>query len=184
MLTELNTTILSGNETYIEKQENIVYGIAIPIISIIGIIFNILILLILRLRKYFTESTYIYLFDLALADSLSLFFLSSNSFGKAYYPENYHWRIYESFFYFPFGSMVSNASIFFTVTVTIERFIFIYHPLKSKIYCTQPVAIKVTRSLWIVSILFNLPRFFVMVPDGDGELGFTAFGTSLAYKLD
>lgn len=180
-----STALIASNITSssLQQHEFVGYGILIPCISIIGILFNVAILIIFNSKRNFPESTYVYLFDLALSDLLTLFFFATNCFGRAYFPDSYDWSVYEVYFYFPFGSMVSNASIFLTVTVTVERYIFIYHPLHSKLYCTPNIAGTVTKCIWIFSFLFNIPRFFVMLPEQEGQLAFTTFGTSLSYKL-
>ncbi|ESO00732.1 hypothetical protein HELRODRAFT_175723 [Helobdella robusta] len=118
------------HDSRIKHAEGLAFTIIVPTICCIGMLLNFTILLILKSKRNFPESTYFYLFHLALADFLTLGFFCLNSVGKGFYPKSFHWRMYEIYVYFYFGSICSNASIFITVTVTVEShttIVFIYN---------------------------------------------------------
>lgn len=160
--------------------ERIGYALAVPTIACAGILLNIFNLVVLSTKR-FPESSYSYLAALAVADLLSLCFFAVNGIGRGNYPDDYAWRVFEVYVYFPLGHSTTTASVLLTVTVTVERYAFIYHPMKSKAWCNQVTARRVVAAVAALSFLVNIPRFFVMTADGDGHLKFTDFSRSTFY---
>ena len=56
------------------------------------------------------------------------------------------------------------------------RFIYLYYPIKAKNYCSQSIGRKVSFLIWIISIIYNIPRFFMYRVGDNNELIITAFG--------
>lgn len=160
--------------------ERIGYALAIPTIACVGILLNVFNLIVLSTNR-FPESSYSYLAALAVADLLSLCFFAVNGIGRGCYPDSYAWRTFEVYVYFPLGHSTTTASILLTVTVTVERYAFIYHPMQSKTWCSQMVARRVVAVVAAVSFAINIPRFFVMTVDANGHLEFTDFSRSQFY---
>ena len=167
------------NDPRIEQLRTIGQGIIIPSICLIGMCLNMLNVSVLLSGK-FPQSTYTYLANLAVADFLSLLLFGVNGIGRGHYHGVVGWRIFEVYVYFPCGMISTTASILLTVTVTVERFIFIYKPTSSKKLCQQRLARRVSLLLWIFCLIYNVPRFFVFQVQ-NGELSYTAFSASTAY---
>lgn len=157
------------------------YAVAIPAVCCVGILLNVVNLTIL-LTNRFPESSYSYLSALAVADLLSLLCFGVNGVGRGFYDGHRGWRAFEVYAYFPLGSSSTTASVFLTVTVTVERYAFIYHPLRSKAWCNRAVARRVVAAVALGSVAVNIPRFFAMRVGGSGQLEFTRFGLSAYYS--
>lgn len=158
------------------------YAVVIPTICCIGVLLNILNLVILSTNR-FPESSYSYLTALAVADLLSLSFFAASGIGRGHYGYDPRWNAFEAYVYFPLGSGATAASILLTVTVTVERYAFIYHPMRSKAWCNRTTARKVVAAVVGVSVALNVPRFFAMRVGDKGRWEFTAFGRSEYYSL-
>ena len=146
----------------------------------VGMVLNVITILVL-MSKRLKESSYTYLTSLAVADFLSLLLFGINSIGRGHFPHVFTWEMFETFVYFPMALITTNASVFMIVSVTIERFVFLYRPMKAKWWCTQCKARRLVTVLWIVSVIMNIPRFFVFKVTADGKLGYTTFGKSTVY---
>jgi len=168
------------SETVLCTAERIGYAVAVPTICLLGILLNIFNLVVLSQGR-FKESSYSYLTGLAVADLLSLFFFGVNGIGRGYYLNDPGWRAFEVYAYFPFGASTTTASVLLTVTVTIERFAFIYWPAESKAWCTKATAQRVGLAVWTGSIVINIPRFFILRVAENGKLEYTWFGQTAFY---
>lgn len=157
------------------------YAVVIPIICCVGILLNVLNLVILSTDR-FPESSYSYLTALAVADLLSLFFFGASGVGRGHYAYDPGWNAFEAYVYFPLGSVATVASILLTVTVTVERYAFIYHPMRSKAWCNRATARKVVAAAVGVSAALSVPRFFAMRVGDKGRWEFTEFGRGEYYS--
>ena len=162
--------------------EQVGHGIVVPTICFIGMGLNVFNFFVLFSPKL-PESSYSYLAGLAIADFLSLFLFGINGIGRGYYKGIYGWSVFEAFIYFPCGLISTNASVFLTLTVSIERFIFLYKPLQAKRWCNRSQARIIMTTIWLVCVFVNIPRFFVFTIGEDGHLGYTVFGKSSAYNI-
>ena len=72
---------ISKHRDYIEQIEAVGYGVIIPIICFIGVLFNIVNVLVL-LTPRLTKPTYVHLFGLAIADLFSLLLFGLNALRK------------------------------------------------------------------------------------------------------
>lgn len=167
---------------YIEK---VGHGIVVPTICFLGMALNLFTLCVLFSRSL-SESSYSYLSGLAVADFLSLLLFGINGIGRGYYKGIYGWAVFEAYIYFPCGLISTNASVLQTVTVSVERFVFLYRPLQAKRWCNRSRARYIMAALWLASVLVNIPRFFVFKIGDDGPLGYmlgyTPFGKSAFYS--
>ena len=73
-----------------------------------------------------------------------------------------------NFFYFKCTSFLCNfplglgqtASVFFVMAVTLERFLYVKFPIKSRSWCSWGKARRVAVGIFIFSILYNIPRWW------------------------
>ena len=115
--------------------EKIGYLGFIPMTCIIGVFFNIIILYIFTkspFRSHMVPSMLIYLTGLAIADLHSSFLIAPIGFVRCIDPTSkdiqYFYNVYEKYLK-NLGNIFTNAGIWITCAVTVERFIFI---LKNK----------------------------------------------------
>lgn len=153
-----------------------------PTICAIGILCNIMNLLVLTQRQL-KESPYTYLTGLALTDlgalSFSFIFMVFSYPSKAYF-----WKFYDSYIYLPLTNVCVNSSVWITVVLTIERFLFVKYPLWAKAMCDRASA-KFKNAL-IISIIFaiNIPHFFILkpVPIGNSTTQYTRVSTDFRHS--
>ncbi|XP_013420554.1 FMRFamide receptor-like [Lingula anatina] len=134
---------------------------------IFGLCGNLLAFIVLWREKQKT-TTSLTLRALAVSDSIylvcSLIFLSLPSMEK------YNGQVGDSFltdtypqlmpFVKPMLYISQQISSWLVVLVTLDRFIVVCYPLKSFTYCTLNKAKKHIAAVYIVSVLYNIPRFF------------------------
>jgi hypothetical protein len=177
----LSSEAVPLHDEQMEYMEKVGHGIVVPAICFIGMGLNIFNFIVLFSPKL-PESSYSYLAGLAIADFLSLFLFGINGIGRGYHKGDYGWSVFEAFVYFPCGLITTNASVLLTLTVSIERFIFLYKPLQAKRWCNRSRARIIMAALWAVCVVVNIPRFFVFKIDETG-LGYTVFGKSTPYNV-
>ena len=129
-----------------------------PVICAFGMVCNVLNFAVL-LQHQLKESPYTYLTGLALTDfgALTLSFIFMVISHKN--PGVQFWRIYEAHIFLPLSNVCVTASVFIVVLLTIERFLFVRHPLWAKATCDRASAkVKILLILFI-SLIHNIPRF-------------------------
>nr|XP_015833251.1 PREDICTED: thyrotropin-releasing hormone receptor isoform X5 [Tribolium castaneum] len=116
----------------------------------------------ISVKKRMRCSTNIYLTALAVADIIYLLFVFVLSFSVY---DNINDRKYELFWRF-FGlthwlcDAASNASVWLTVSFTLERYIAVCHPIKGKVLCTENRAKIIITGIAIFCILSTLSTTF------------------------
>ncbi|XP_029983395.1 B2 bradykinin receptor-like [Sphaeramia orbicularis] len=133
-----------------------VVPVYVLIISVLGIVLNILVLLVFWIRKKAWTVPEIYLFNMAAADLLLTSFLP-------------FWAVNVSNkFIWSFGShlcrivnvcivMNSNCSIYFLVLVSIDRFLALVHPLTRDRVCKRTYAKLSCLLVWCFGFLLSVP---------------------------
>ncbi|KAK2152281.1 hypothetical protein LSH36_335g02018 [Paralvinella palmiformis] len=159
----------------------LVHGMVIPIIASVGILLNILNLIVLSNGRL-KESSYTYLTGLAFADGAMLLLFFINGIGRGNFPKSSGWRFFEAYLYFPCGFATTTAGLLLTVIVSMERYIFIYKPMRARTWCTRRTARILTGLVWAFCVAVNLPRFFVFEVNTElGKLEYSEFGRSMMY---
>lgn len=141
-------------------------GIAGTTVCFMGIICNILSVIVLT-RRVMNSSTYSYLSSLAVCDTMALFltviiFLLSED---TKYPQRgrMSWvkPIYAVLFPYlhPAAVTFQVTSIWLTLAFTVDRYIMICHPFAAERMCSVGRARKVICIIYILGVLFNIPRF-------------------------
>lgn len=141
-------------------------GVLLNIVGILGILGNILSMVILSRPQMRSSINYI-LIGLARCDTV-LIITSILLFGlPAVYPYTgylyyYFYFIYPSIspFVYPIAMAAQTASIYLTLTVTLERYVAVCHPLKARALCTYGRARIYVVIIIIFALLYNLPRFW------------------------
>ncbi|KAK3091298.1 hypothetical protein FSP39_018752 [Pinctada imbricata] len=138
--------------------ELVCYKYVGPTLCVIGVIGNFISLLVLS-GDQLKESPYVYLRALATTDMLALLF----SFPFMVFcigTTNYFWRWYEIYVFIPLVNFFTASSVWITAAMTIERLLFVRHPLWARWRCNRNNA---QFRIWIIvvfAVIISVPRFF------------------------
>uniref|UniRef100_A0A182SM78 G-protein coupled receptors family 1 profile domain-containing protein n=1 Tax=Anopheles maculatus TaxID=74869 RepID=A0A182SM78_9DIPT len=141
-------------------------GVVMNVVALIGILGNIFSMVILSRPQMRSSINYL-LIGLARCDTV-LILTSVLIFGLcAIYPHTgylyyYHYQIFPkiSLVVYPLAMIAQTASVYLTLTVTLERYVAVCHPLRARALCTYGRARLYVVGILIFSILYNLPRFW------------------------
>lgn len=61
---------------------------------------------------------------------------------------------------YPVGLIAQTGSVYLTLTVTLERYVAVCHPLRARSLCTYGRARIYVLLIVVFAVLYNLPRFF------------------------
>ncbi len=136
------------------------------IVVILGLIGNSLTIIILT-RRAMRSSTNVYLTALAIWDAVVLIctalLIGWVRFGISFYNNYVH--AYIVCYVYPVALIAQTATIWLTVSFTVERFIAVSYPLKAARMCTLKRAKIVILGVSIGATLYNIPRWFEYRPD-------------------
>lgn len=156
----------------------IIYRYLTPTICFIGIICNIFNLLVLS-QYELKESPYTYLCGLACSD-LNALLLSFILFVFGWKSDNYYWKAYECYIFFPLVNVFTTSSVWLTVMLTIERFLFVRYPLWAKAKLDRASAKVKVFCIYVAALLINIPRCLVFKVDKNSKGGYIR--TSTAFR--
>ncbi|XP_043500458.1 FMRFamide receptor isoform X1 [Polistes fuscatus] len=144
----------------------IVYGILINFVGLCGILGNTISMVVLSRPQMKSSINYL-LIGLASCDTL-LIIIAILIFGlpSIYlytgYLFNYQFVVYPKIvkYLYPISCAAQIATVYLTLTVTIERYIAVCHPLKARSFCTCGRARLAFLSIVIFALIYNSPKFF------------------------
>lgn len=170
-----NSTIETGNdtfknETYEIDQDAILFafytnGILLNIVAFLGIFGNIISMIILSRPQMRSSINYL-LIGLARCDTV-LIITSVLLFGlPAIHDQTgllftYVYKVYPHIapVVFPLALIAQTVTVYLTLTVTLERFVAVCHPLQARSLCTYGRARLYVVLIILFATLYNLPRF-------------------------
>lgn len=141
-------------------------GVLLNLVGVLGIFGNIISMIILSRPQMKSSINYL-LIGLARCDTV-LIVTSVLLFGiPAIYPYTGHLFVYYYNVYphlapilFPLAMIAQTVTVYLTLTVTLERFVAVCHPLRARSLCTYGRARTYVLLIIIFSTLYNLPRFW------------------------
>ena len=158
----------SGHST-LSLAEQFLYGRAIVIICLFGVIGNALNLLVLtrkglqKTMDRMEKSAHFGLVALALSDMLFCFAVIPHAWVDKY--QFYHYKKGFSVYYTLYGDAVINAfimsSTWLTVAMATSRYLAICHPLRAREIIGMTFAKVSIVLVFLICVLFNLPRFWL-----------------------
>lgn len=92
------------------------------------------------------------------------------------------YRAYIQFYVWPVMLTTQMSTVWLTVLVSLERYVAICFPLKAAVVCTMTKARRAVAAIYVVSIVYNIPRYFEMRVNQDLQLERTAVGSSPLYR--
>lgn len=163
---EQNDTCLNSLEPDTALYRFIVNGVLLNLVGVLGILGNVISMIILSRPQMRSSINYL-LIGLARIDTV-LIITSILLFGlPGIYPYTglmftYFYNVYPRItqLVYPMAMVVQTASVYLTLTVSLERFVAVCHPLRARSLCTYGRARVYVIGIIIFSIVYNLPRLF------------------------
>ncbi|XP_050442206.1 FMRFamide receptor [Adelges cooleyi] len=146
--------------------EFITYGILLNVIGVFGILGNVISMIILSRPQMKSSINYL-LIGLARCDTV-LIITSMLLFGlQSIYPSttylfNYYYKVYPLIapVVYPIAMISQTVSVYLTLTVTLERFVAVCHPLRARSLCTYGRARAYVVVIIVFSVVYNITRFW------------------------
>lgn len=140
-------------------------GVGISLMTIIGIIGNVLSIVILTRGSMQSKSINRLLLCLAITDTIyisGVLFVIAIPNIYAFYQIDFTQSLIMMTvpYVYPIGMTAQTSSVYFTITVTIERYVAVCHPIYARIICTRQRATAVSICVAIFAIVYNVPRWF------------------------
>ncbi|XP_011159970.1 FMRFamide receptor isoform X2 [Solenopsis invicta] len=144
----------------------IIYGIFVNLIGLFGILGNTISMIILSRPQMKSSINYL-LIGLARCDTV-LIIIAVLIYGlPAIYTYtgalfDYKFIIYPKTirYLYPLACIAQFVTVYLTLTVTLERYIAVCHPLKARSFCTYGRAQVAVLVIVIVAFIYNLPKFW------------------------
>ncbi|CAB0004714.1 unnamed protein product [Nesidiocoris tenuis] len=148
--------------------EFITNGILLNVVGVLGIMGNVISMIILTRPQMRSSINYL-LTGLARCDTVliltSVFLFGIPAVYKYYQSSflvGYYFRIYPFLcaVVYPIALMTQTVSVYLTLTVTLERFVAVCHPLRARSLCTYGRARIYVVVIIAFSVVYNLSRFW------------------------
>lgn len=156
-----------------------VCGIGINLIGCIGILGNVLSMIILSRPQMRSSINYLLIYlarcdTILIITSILLFGLNPIYYHTGYL-RNYVFYVYPHIatYVFPIAMIVQTASVYITLTVTLERYVAVCHPLRARALCTYGRAKIYVLVCLIFATIYNFPKFFevTVIHTIDNDIG-------------
>lgn len=159
----------AGNNTALQNafyMQYVVNGIVLPILSVFGVIGNILTMVVLW-RREMHSTTILFLRALVLTDTgiIVVVALTVTPFTLSFFhPELWYFKdvIYPNVFtpVTYIVMVIQQCNVWITVSVSVERYISICHPFKAAKICTKRRTWIILFAICGISTIYNIPRIF------------------------
>lgn len=160
-----------GDDAVVDDEYNLLfefvaYGVLLNVIGVFGILGNVISMIILSRPQMKSSINYL-LIGLARCDTV-LIITSILLFGlPVIYPATNHLFVYYFKVYpliapvvYPIAMISQTVSVYLTLTVTLERFVAVCHPLQARSLCTYGRARAYVVVIIVFSVLYNITRFW------------------------
>uniref|UniRef100_A0A3Q3CW13 Bradykinin receptor B2 n=1 Tax=Haplochromis burtoni TaxID=8153 RepID=A0A3Q3CW13_HAPBU len=173
----------TGEDHCIPEDNSLVFTLVPPyilVISVLGIIFNVFVLMVFCLHKKACTVAEIYLSNLAGADLALVCWLP---FWAEYTRKGFDWPFSESLCKVTSAVIYMNAfcSIYFLVMVSIDRYVALVHPLSHE-RIRRPFYAKLgCLFVWGLGLVFALPIFIYRKLEFNSQLNLTHCSLNLTF---
>ncbi|KAH3700703.1 sex peptide receptor-like [Dreissena polymorpha] len=152
------------------KYSGPINGYIAPVLILLTVVTNTLVIAVL-LKRHMRSPTNVLLAGMAFSDMMTgviplpvfIYFFSMGHYEE-YLPVE--WCLPYKILYENIPTIFHTASIWLTVGLAVQRYIYICHSLQARTWCTIPNVIRATVIVYIVAILSQIARFldFEVVP--------------------
>ncbi|ALC42812.1 CG15614 [Drosophila busckii] len=146
----------------------VVYGLAVPTLASFGLCTN-LINAVVFMRPKMTPSAFTYLAALSWLDCVSCLLIILTSLSRSYFYHKPAWIAYDYQWQTPLFGISTGAANLILACVSLDRFIYLSHfkaaGSGAPRFCRRKVARLMICVVILVSIIVNLPYFFIFVVD-------------------
>ncbi|XP_011506266.1 PREDICTED: FMRFamide receptor-like [Ceratosolen solmsi marchali] len=169
-LTDHNGTTAAPLECSLEVTDGfvefLIYGLLLNTVSLLGILGNAISTIVLSRPQMKSSINYL-LIGLATCDTV-LILLAVLVYGLpgiyAYtgYLFHYKFLVYPKIvrYLYPLSTTAHMATVYLTLTVTMERYVAVCHPLKARSLCTYGRARTAIFAIGLFSVIYNLPKLW------------------------
>ncbi|XP_014260532.1 FMRFamide receptor [Cimex lectularius] len=148
--------------------EFITNGILLNVVGLFGIMGNVISMIILSRPQMRSSINYLLTWlarcdTVLIVTSMSIFGLPAiYKFTNTTLLAGYYYRVYPflSYVMYPLALIAQTLSVYLTLTVTLERFVAVCHPLRARSLCTYGRARMYVILIIIFSTAYNVTRFF------------------------
>ncbi|XP_076449321.1 FMRFamide receptor-like [Babylonia areolata] len=151
-------------------------------VGVFGLIGNTLAIFVLCHRRMWCSTAY-FLVILALYDDVILILHIYKVFDNSKLTPGV--KVFQIIAHAPIKWTATTGTIYMTLMVTVERFVAVTSPLRSRIIFSLRAARWISLFVFLGSVLYNLPHWFAYVytPQGNDSMGppLSEFGASRAY---
>ena len=169
------------------QVEYIGYVYVLPILCCIGVITNVLNLLVFT-QKHFQGSTFCFLTAMAAMDLMSTLLGIPLGPTRCWMPEHnvprYIRSFYQAYVLLPVVNAFITDSVWITTAVSVERYIFVAFPFRSRSRCTEKYSRIFVLVIFVSALIMIFPYFFYKrISDTTKELETTDFGQSDNFRV-
>ncbi|KAM8712262.1 hypothetical protein ACLKA7_012736 [Drosophila subpalustris] len=147
----------------------LVYGLAVPTLASFGLCTN-LINAVVFMRPKMTPSAFTYLAALSCLDCLSCLLITLTALSRSYFYQSPAWTAYDYQWQTPLFGISTGAANLILACVSMDRFIYLSRCKATNgapRFCRRQVARYMICGVCLISVLVNMPYFFIFVVDLD-----------------
>ncbi|KAH8354994.1 hypothetical protein KR093_003498 [Drosophila rubida] len=177
------TSPMSSTSRYSEATNNVcmfqrtqptvtillVYGLAVPTLSSFGLCTN-FINCVVFMRPKMTPSAFSYLAALSCLDCISCLLITLTALSRSYFYKSAVWTAYDYQWQTPLFGISTGAANLMLACLSLDRLIYLSRCRVSNgapRFCRRKVARRMICGVILVSIIVNMPYFFIFVVDLD-----------------
>lgn len=122
---------------------------------------------------------------LSASDCISCLLILFSGLARTIYWHKYYWAMYDVFIHLGIGGITSGWGNLIIVCAALDRLIYIKNvlPKGPPTFCYKGVARKMISLSFFISLLMNIPYFFIYRTDETGYIQTTSFFQSLYYQV-
>ncbi|KAH8298572.1 hypothetical protein KR044_012148 [Drosophila immigrans] len=147
----------------------LVYGLAVPTLSSFGLCTN-FINCVVFMRPKMTPSAFTYLAALSCLDCISCLLITFTALSRSYFYNSAAWTAYDYQWQTPLFGISTGAANLMLACVSLDRLIYLSRCKVSNgapSFCRRKVARCMICGVFLISVIVNMPYFFIFVVDLD-----------------
>ncbi|EDW32314.1 GL11572 [Drosophila persimilis] len=163
----------------------VLYGLVVPTLSIFGLCTN-FINAVVFMRPKMTPSAFTYLAALSWMDCVSCLLITLTALSRSYFYYSPAWITYDYRWQTPLFGISTGAANLILACLSLDRFTYLASFRRNSgppKFCRRKVARYMIAVVIAVSVIANIPYFFVFYVDQDGTCHVQEFYYSTFYKV-